>query len=92
MDGETMDPRLSDAVAAANVRAFLAGALKEPAAGTLAAEVREWELAMHATGFKEGRRFGRDAVLGEIRTAAQSALLDVHRALAEFQNMLKRAK
>lgn len=56
MDGETMDPRLSDAV---NVRAFLAGDCKVPAAGTLAAEVREWGLNMAAQGFQAGRRIGR---------------------------------
>jgi hypothetical protein len=43
-------------VEAANVRAFLAGELKEPAAGTLAAEVREWGMAMVTLSFKAGRR------------------------------------
>lgn len=89
MDGETMDPRLSDAVAAENVRAFLAGDCKEPAPGTLAAEVREWGLRQHVQGFTAGRRFGREAVLGELRTAAQGALLEVQASLAELQTMLK---
>lgn len=72
------DERIHDAVAADNVRRFLAGTLTEPMPGTLAADVQAWALLNREQAFKAGLSFGRDegraAVWAEVQAAAKRAV------------------
>jgi hypothetical protein len=81
---DTMDPRLSDHVAAENVRKLLAEGLRDaPDAprGTLAHEVAAWGLHRAAQGFQAGRRAGRDEVMAELHAAARVALAEAEKII-----------